>query len=174
MAYLLFRWVINAVALLVVANVVPGFGVSTFYTALIAALVLGLVNALIRPLLFILTLPVTILTLGLFTFVLNALMILLVSTIVKGFTVEGFVPALLAALLLWVISLGTNWLIKEAKQLETEHQRCFSKPPYPPHHLSTFPYGSLQLSDSDNARHFCRRIACCSQRGHRPPIPQRL
>ena len=67
-------------------------------------------------LLFILTLPVTIITLGLFTFVLNALMILLVSTIVKGFTVEGFVPALLAALLLWVISLGTNWLIKEAKQ----------------------------------------------------------
>ena len=74
MSYLLFRWVINAIALLVVANVVPGFGVSTFYTALIAALVLGLVNALIRPLLFILTLPVTILTLGLFTFVLNALM----------------------------------------------------------------------------------------------------
>jgi putative membrane protein len=107
MSYLLFRWVINAVALLIVANVVPGFGVSTFYTALIAALVLGF--------LFILTLPVTILTLGLFTFVLNALMILLVSTIVKGFTVEGFVPALLAALLLWVISLGTNWIIKEAK-----------------------------------------------------------
>ncbi len=116
MSYLLFRWVVNAIALLIVANVVPGFGVSTFYTALIAALVLGLVNALIRPLLFILTLPVTILTLGLFTFVLNALMILLVSTIVKGFTVEGFVPALLVALLLWVISLGTNWLIKEAKQ----------------------------------------------------------
>ena len=116
MAYILFRWVINAVALLVVANVVPGFGVDTFYSALIAALVLGLVNALIRPLLFILTLPVTILTLGLFTFVINALMILLVSTIVKGFTVEGFVPALLAALLLWVISLGTNWVIKEAKQ----------------------------------------------------------
>ncbi|MBI4435732.1 phage holin family protein [Candidatus Uhrbacteria bacterium] len=116
MAYILFRWVINAVALLVVANVVPGFGVDTFYSALIAALVLGLVNALIRPLLFILTLPVTILTLGLFTFVINALMILLVSTIVKGFTVEGFIPALLAALLLWVISLGTNWLIKQSKE----------------------------------------------------------
>lgn len=116
MSYLLFRWVINAIALLVVANVVPGFGVETFYTALIAALVLGLVNALVRPLLFILTLPVTIITLGLFTFVLNALMIWLVSTIVKGFDVEGFVPALLAALLLWVISLATNWLINEAKE----------------------------------------------------------
>jgi putative membrane protein len=115
MAYIIFRWIINALALLLVANVVPGFGVETFYSALIAALVLGLVNALVRPLLFILTLPVTILTLGLFTFVINALMIWLVSTIVKGFNVEGFVPALLAALLLWVISLGTNWLIKEVK-----------------------------------------------------------
>ncbi|NQV89810.1 phage holin family protein [Candidatus Uhrbacteria bacterium] len=116
MAQILFRWVINAVTLLVVANVVPGFGVDTFYSALIAALVLGLVNALIRPLLFILTLPVTIITLGLFSFVINALMIWLVSTIVKGFNVEGFVPALLAALLLWVISLATNWLIKQSKE----------------------------------------------------------
>ncbi len=115
MPYILFRWVINAVALLVVANVVPGFGVATFYNALIAALVLGLVNALVRPLFFILTLPVTILTLGLFTFVINALMIWLVATIVEGFVVDGFVPALLAALMLWVISLGTNWLIKQSK-----------------------------------------------------------
>lgn len=115
MAQILFRWVINAVALLVIANIVPGFGVDTFYSALIAALVLGLVNALIRPLVFILTLPVTILTLGLFTFVINALMIWLVSTIVKGFTVEGFVPAFLVALLIWLVSLGANWLIKETK-----------------------------------------------------------
>lgn len=116
MSYILFRWVINAIALLVVANVVPGFGVETFWSALIAALVLGLVNAIVRPLLFILTLPVTILTLGLFTFVLNALMILLVSTMVKGFVVEGFIPAFLAALLLWAISLITNWIIKKAKE----------------------------------------------------------
>jgi putative membrane protein len=116
MSYIIFRWVINAVALIVVANIVPGFGVETFYNALIAALILGLVNALVRPLFFILTLPVTIITLGLFTFVINALMIWLASTIVEGFVVEGFVPALLAALLLWVISLATNWLIKQAKE----------------------------------------------------------
>ncbi|NQV88809.1 MAG: phage holin family protein [Parcubacteria group bacterium] len=115
MPYILFRWIINAIALLVVANVVPGFGVATFYNALIAALVLGLVNALVRPLFFILTLPVTIVTLGLFTFVINALMIWLVATIVEGFVVDGFVPALLAALMLWVISLATNWLIKQSK-----------------------------------------------------------
>jgi len=113
---LLFRWLLNAVALIAVANIVPGFGVDTFYTALIAALVLGLVNALIRPILLILTLPINILTLGLFTFVLNALMVWFVSTIVKGFTVEGFVPAFLAALFLWVVSLGTNWLIRHAEE----------------------------------------------------------
>lgn len=116
MSYVLFRWVVNAIALVIVANVVPGFTVDSFYHALIAAFVLGLVNALIRPLLFILTLPVTILTLGLFTFVINALMILLVSTMVKGFLVAGFVPAFLAALLLWIISMATNWLIRQAEE----------------------------------------------------------
>ncbi len=116
MSYILFRWVINAAALVVVASVVPGFGVGSFYNALIAALVLGLVNALVRPLVFILTLPVTVVTLGLFAFVINALMIWLVSTIVKGFEVSGFVPALLAALILWIISLLTNWLIRQAKE----------------------------------------------------------
>ena len=116
MAYLLFRWIINGLALLLVANVVPGFHVASLYSALIAALVLGLVNALVRPLFFILTLPITIFTLGLFTFVLNAFMIWLVSTVVKGFDVSGFVPALLAALLLWVISLATNWFVDQVKE----------------------------------------------------------
>ena len=117
MAEILFRWVLNAIALIVITNLVPGFSIDTFFHALIAALVLGFVNALIRPVLFILTLPVTILTLGLFAFVLNALMILLASTIVKGFVVTGFVPALLAALLLWVISIVTNWMIKRANEI---------------------------------------------------------
>lgn len=116
MAELLFRWVLNAVALIVVTNLVPGFQIDTFFHALIAAIILGLANALIRPLLFILTLPVTIITLGLFVFVINALMILLASMIVKGFVVTGFVPALIAAFFLWVISIGTNWLIKRASE----------------------------------------------------------
>ena len=113
--YLLFRWIINSLALILVAFLVPGFAVAGFYSALIAALILGLVNALIRPILFVLTLPVNIMTLGLFTFVVNALMIWLVSTIVKGFDISGFVPALLAALLLWLVSLITNHIIKQAK-----------------------------------------------------------
>jgi putative membrane protein len=90
--------------------------VDSFYTALVAALVLGLVNALIRPILLVLTLPINILSLGLFTFVLNALMVWFASTIVKGFTVEGFVPAFLAALALWTVSLGTSWLIRRAEE----------------------------------------------------------
>jgi len=113
--YIIFRWIVNALALLLIAAFVPGFGVSSFYTALIAALVLGIVNTLIRPLLLVLTLPVTVLTLGLFSFVVNALMILLTSTIVKGFTVAGFVPAVLAAVSLWVINLFAHWLIEKAK-----------------------------------------------------------
>lgn len=113
---MIFRWIINAVVLMLITFVVPGFSVESFGYALLAAFVLGLLNAIVRPLLFILTLPVTIMTLGLFTFVLNALMIWLVSTIVNGFIVEGFIPALLVALLLWIVSLGTNSLIKHAQE----------------------------------------------------------
>ena len=83
---------------------VPGITVASFYSALLAALVLGLVNALIRPILIILTLPVNILTLGLFTLVINALMFWLVSSMVKGFNVSGFWPAFWGALVISVIS----------------------------------------------------------------------
>lgn len=113
--YLIFRWIMNALALLIAAAVVPGFGIASFYTALIGALVLGIVNTLIRPILFVLTLPVNLLTFGLFSFVLNALMLWLVGTIVKGFAVEGFVAALLAALIIWVVNSITYWLIEKAK-----------------------------------------------------------
>ncbi|PJA47057.1 hypothetical protein CO172_03200 [Candidatus Uhrbacteria bacterium CG_4_9_14_3_um_filter_36_7] len=110
----IFRWIINALALLGLPFIIPGFHVESFYTALIAALILGLINALIRPLLFILTLPITIVTLGLFIFVVNALMIWLMSTIVKGIVIEGFVPAFIAAIILWIVSLFTNRIIKQA------------------------------------------------------------
>jgi putative membrane protein len=108
---IILRWLFNALALLLVAGLVSGFQVSSIGTALIVALVLGLVNAVIRPVLVILTLPINILTLGLFTFVINALMLLLVSSVVKGFTIDGFGPALEGALILWLISLATNALL---------------------------------------------------------------
>ena len=84
MLALLARWILNAAALLLVAYLYPGVQVQDFVAALFAALVLGLVNAVIRPLLVILTLPVTLLTLGLFLFVINAFLFWLVAELVKG------------------------------------------------------------------------------------------
>ncbi len=108
---LIVRWFINALALMLVAYLYSGVQVNGIFAALIAALVLGLVNAVIRPLLVILTLPVTILTLGLFIFVINAFMFWFVTEIVKGFTVTGFTAALIGSLMFSVISLVTNWLV---------------------------------------------------------------
>jgi len=111
MLTLLARWILNAAALLLVAYLYPGVSVESFFAAMIAALVLGLVNAVVRPLLVILTLPVTILTLGLFLFVINALMFWLVAEIVQGFHVTGFVGALVGSLLYSLITLVTSWLL---------------------------------------------------------------
>lgn len=99
---MLIHVVVVALALLLAAYIVPGVVVGSFVVALVAAIVLGIVNLLVRPVLFILTLPVTILTLGLFSFVLNALMLMLAAYFVDGFSVEGFVPALLTSLIVSV------------------------------------------------------------------------
>lgn len=96
-----------------VAYLVPGFHVNSFYAALIVAVILGIVNAIIKPIIMILTLPITILTLGLFSFVVNAGLILLVSTVVKGFSVDGFVPALIGGAVLWVFSWFTSAVTKK-------------------------------------------------------------
>ncbi len=101
--HLLIRLLINALAILLIAYLVPGVAVSGFYAALIVAVVLGLINLIIRPLIILLTLPITILTLGLFTFVINALLFWFVGTVIKGFSVDGFVPAFIGALILTVI-----------------------------------------------------------------------
>lgn len=115
MLTLLARWLINAAALLLVAYLYAGVAVESFGAALIAALVLGLVNAVIRPLLVLLTLPVTILTLGLFIFVINALLFWLVAEIVQGFAVGGFIAALIGSVLFSVITLLTSWLLFPAR-----------------------------------------------------------
>ena len=110
---LIIRLILNAGALLLVAYLVPGFSVDSFYSALIVAVALGIVNAIIKPILIILTLPITILTLGLFTLVINGLLIWFVSTIVKGFNVESFTAALIGGVILWVISWFTNAATKK-------------------------------------------------------------
>ena len=111
MLALLARWIVNAGALLLVAYLYPGVQVRDFVAALVAALVLGLVNALIRPLLVILTLPVTLLTLGLFLFVINAFLFWLVAELVQGFTVTNFWAALIGSILYSIITLITSWLL---------------------------------------------------------------
>lgn len=98
------RVLINAAAIYLAASIVPGIEIRDVLTALGAGLVLGLINAFVRPVLVVLTLPVTILTLGLFLVVLNALCLWLTAQIVKGFVVQGFWPAVLGALLISVVS----------------------------------------------------------------------
>ena len=111
MLNLIARWILNAAALLLVAYLYPGVTVESFFAAMIAALVLGLVNAHVRPLLILLTRPVTVLTLGLFLFVLNALLFWFVAEIVQGFRVTGFMAALIGSVLYSLITLVTSWLL---------------------------------------------------------------
>ncbi|MEK7183263.1 MAG: phage holin family protein [Patescibacteria group bacterium] len=110
---LILRWLINALALIVATKFIVGFEVETFYAAVIAALVLGLLNAVVRPVLILLTLPVTILTLGLFTFVINAALVWFMSTFIDGVSVDGFLPALMVAIFLWAVSTITSWFLKQ-------------------------------------------------------------
>lgn len=96
---LLVRWLLLAAALLLVAYLYPGVSVASFGTAMVAALVLGLLNTVVRPLLVLLTLPVTLLTLGLFLFVINAVMFWFAASVLNGFNVNGFVAALIGSLI---------------------------------------------------------------------------
>ncbi len=104
MTRLLLVWLVNAASLLFLTELLPSVHVDSFTTALWVALVLGLVNAVLRPILIVLTLPVTILTLGLFLLVLNGLMFLLVANLVHGFHVDGLLAGIFGALLYSIIS----------------------------------------------------------------------
>ena len=112
---LLLVWVLNAIALLGVAYIYPGVQVQDWKSAAIAALVLGLVNTLVKPILVLLTLPVTILTLGLFLVVLNALLFWGVAEMLPGFNVSGFWAAVLGAILYSVIGWALSKLIPDRK-----------------------------------------------------------
>jgi putative membrane protein len=105
---LLVKWLLSAAALLAVAHLYNGVVVQSFSAALVAALVIGLLNAVLRPILIILTLPVTILTLGLFLFVINALMFYWASALLDGFQVRSFGAALIGSLLYTLIGLVIN------------------------------------------------------------------
>ncbi len=113
---LLAIWIINGLALLALPYIVPSIRVASFGTALWLALVLGLINTVLRPVLILLTLPVTLLTLGLFIFVINALLFQLASHLVGGFSVGGFGPALLGSIAYSVISWALSAIFGQGRR----------------------------------------------------------
>ncbi len=102
--YLLLKWIIMTLSVIVSAYFIPGVRVNGFFPALWVALFLGVVNVALKPILILITLPINILTLGLFTFVINACLILLASSVVKGFDVTGFWTAMLFSVVLSIIN----------------------------------------------------------------------
>lgn len=112
---ILLNWLTSAIGVMLVAYIVPGINVKDFLTALLVALVLGLVNAIIRPLLIILTHPITILSLGLWLLVVNALMLLLVDRWIAGFSVDGFWVASLGSVVLTLIGWAASQIFGKKK-----------------------------------------------------------
>jgi putative membrane protein len=115
MSRLLLHLLVSALLLWLVGQFVHGIHLSGFFTALLAALVLGVVNFLVRPILVLITLPITILTLGLFLIVINALMLLLTGALVPGFRIDSFGAALLGGLLLGLFNLAASALTHRAQ-----------------------------------------------------------
>lgn len=111
MPHFLLTWLVTAISLIITANLVPGFAVTSFGAALLAAVVIGLVNAIVKPILVLLTLPLTIITLGLFLFVVNAITIWLAGVLTPGFAVTGLLPALLGSIVLTLVASGINFLV---------------------------------------------------------------
>lgn len=109
--------VLNALALMITAYIVPGFKVADFTTALLAGIVLGVVNTFVRPVLSYLTTPINNLTLGLFAFVVNAVVLFIVSYVVPGFEVTGWVTAILGAVVLAVVATVLSSLLKDVAKL---------------------------------------------------------
>lgn len=112
MKHLIVKILLNAAALMFTANLIDGIYIDGWGSVIIAAIILGIVNAIIRPVLLVLTLPLNVLTLGLLTFVINGFMLKTVSVVVSGFDVVGFWPATIGAIVLSVVSTVLNWLVE--------------------------------------------------------------
>jgi len=110
------NWFLSALSLVIVAHVIPGFDVTGFSAALIAALVIGLVNATIGLFLKIITLPLTLLSLGVFWFVINALMLKLASALVPGFNIQGFLPAFFGSIVLSLVNVLLRILVSGVRK----------------------------------------------------------
>lgn len=110
----ILTWLLTALALIITANLIPGIRITSFPDALVAVVIMGLVNAIVRPILVLLTLPLTILSLGLFLLVINAISLLLVAYLTpSGFEIDGFFPALLGSIVLSLVSGLLNQFAKK-------------------------------------------------------------
>lgn len=109
---ILLNWLFSALSVMLVTYIVPGIHVESFLTALLVALVLGLANAVLRPILVILTLPITILTMGLFLLVINGLMLMVADALIKGLTIDGFGSAVIGSIVLALIGWAVNAVFK--------------------------------------------------------------
>jgi putative membrane protein len=116
MLNLLADWLLSSMALILVAFVVPGFEVTSFPAAMVAAIVVGLVNATLGIILKVLTFPLTVFTLGIFWFVINGLMLMLAAAIVPGFAINGFLPAFLGAIVLSLINIVKGLIMKALRE----------------------------------------------------------
>jgi len=117
------NWLLSALSLVIVAHVVPGFDVTGFGAALIAAVVIGLVNATVGSVLKILTFPLTLMTLGVFWIVINALMLKLAAALVTGFTIRGFLPAFFGAIVLSLVNVFLRLLTSGLRERRTAGDR---------------------------------------------------
>ena len=115
---ILIRWIILTIAIIAASYLLEGIHISGFFSAFFAAAALGILNALFRPILLILTLPINVLTLGLFTFIINALMLKMASGVIPGFEVHGFWTAIIGSLIISVISWLLNSFISDRGRVE--------------------------------------------------------
>ncbi len=109
----ILRTLVTALAIFVVVRILPGIRVDSLGSLIVTAILLGLFNAILRPLLIILTLPITVLSLGLFIFIINGLILYLAAALVPGFKLMNFGVAILASILISIVSWGINWLISD-------------------------------------------------------------
>lgn len=110
---LIAKWILVALAFLVLPEFIDGIVIESFSTALVVALFWGLANLVIKPILLLVLLPITVATLGLFTFVVNALLLWGIGNLIQGFTVSGFIPAFLGALVLTAVSVISSFILKD-------------------------------------------------------------
>jgi len=109
----LINWIVSAIAILITAYLLPGVMVDGFGSALIVALVLGILNALVRPIFLALTLPINLLTLGFFTFIVNALLVMAAAAFVPGFSLSSFWLAVIFGIVLALITYILNWIVPD-------------------------------------------------------------